>query len=190
MHAASTLLLMAVAAATAQPALPPVQIFISPAGEPFRAAPGEPYPVADWFRAADSDHDGRLSQAEFLADAKRWFDGLDLNRNGQLEASEIDAYETDVLAPLARPRGGPPGRGRRAPDFPPGAAAYGLIAIPHPVKAADRDLNSKVTADEWERTMIDRYSRLEGGLDGTGQGPLALATLPRTFVQQMEGKPR
>src|SRR6185312_9663402 len=45
------------AAAAAQPPVPeppqPEQLFISPAGQPFRAKPGEPYPVAQWFAQAD-----------------------------------------------------------------------------------------------------------------------------------------
>ena len=52
-------------------------VFISPAGEPFRAPPDQPYPVADWFNRADADHDAALSRAEFKADSLAFFDRLD-----------------------------------------------------------------------------------------------------------------
>ncbi|MEI9891976.1 MAG: EF-hand domain-containing protein, partial [Caulobacteraceae bacterium] len=59
------------------PAGPPqrASLFVSPAGEPFRAGPGEPYPVAVWFRLADADGDGKLTRDEFVADAARFFSG-------------------------------------------------------------------------------------------------------------------
>ena len=75
---------------------PPVgpQLFVSPYGEIFRSEPGEPYPVAAWFAGADTDHDERLSKAEFLADGGRWFGILDSNGDGVIGQAEIAAYET------------------------------------------------------------------------------------------------
>lgn len=117
-------LLMAEAAA-ALPAPPPgpppeveEQVFIAPSGEPFRAPFGQPYPVAVWFAGADTNHDGKLTSTEFLIDFMRFFDSLDVNRDGQLDASEVARYETDI-APEVRGAGpggagGPPG-GRGGP---------------------------------------------------------------------------
>ena len=42
-----------------------INLFISPAGEPFRAGPTEPYPVAAWFAGADKNGDGRVSADEW-----------------------------------------------------------------------------------------------------------------------------
>lgn len=105
------------------------QLFISPAGEPFRAEPGAPYPVAAWFAGADTDHDGALTRDEFVADALRFFDTLDGDHNGVLDGFEVSAYETKVAPEIlqgfqgdggGRGQGGPPGGGRGGRGGPPG----------------------------------------------------------------------
>ena len=73
-------------------------LFIAPMGKPFRAKIGAPYPVADWFRAADKDGDGKIDHGEFMADAGAFFDSLDLNHDGLLNTYEVVAYER-VVAP-------------------------------------------------------------------------------------------
>ena len=81
-------------------------LFVSPFGEPFRAAPGQPYPVARWFAQADENHDGKLTLAEFRDDATRYFHKLDLNGDGVIDDAEVTAYEHDVLPELlAAPQG-------------------------------------------------------------------------------------
>lgn len=110
-----------------EPGGPPRQprrsLFISPAGEPFRAEPGAPYPVAAWFAGADADHDGALTRDEFVADALRFFDRIDGDHNGVIDGFEVSTYETQVApeilqgfqgggdGPSAQGRGGPPGEG-------------------------------------------------------------------------------
>lgn len=110
-----------------------LQVFLSPAGEPFRAPRGQPYPVAVWFAQADMDHDGALTPAEFAADFARVFERLDTDHNGVIDGFEIADYENkiapEVLPRMARAdedgadqdgggqpggmdrRGGPPGGG-------------------------------------------------------------------------------
>ncbi|MGA2951900.1 MAG: hypothetical protein ABSD80_06665 [Caulobacteraceae bacterium] len=68
-------------------------MFISPCGEPFRAADGAPYPVVDWFKQADANGDDKVDRAEFRADADRFFKKLDLNGDGALSRYEITVYE-------------------------------------------------------------------------------------------------
>jgi len=72
-------------------------LFISPCGEPFRAATGAPYPVADWFRQANKKGDGKLDHAEFLADADAFFKRLDINGDGALSPYEVRLYEKTMV---------------------------------------------------------------------------------------------
>ena len=80
-------------------------LFISPAGKPFRAAAGDPHPVAAWFAQADADHDGRLTRTEFRQDAAAFFAELDLNHDGVIDGSEVNVYE-HAVAPEILLRGG------------------------------------------------------------------------------------
>jgi hypothetical protein len=99
------------------------QIFFSPFGEPFRAAPGEPYPVAAWFAGADTNGDGALMLDEFTADGMRYFAVLDRDRDGEISPGEVAIYEAQAdqafggIAPVGgfgggfgggRPMGGRP----------------------------------------------------------------------------------
>jgi hypothetical protein len=70
------------------------QVFVSPFGEPFQSQPGEPYPVAAWFSAADTDVDGRISRTEFTNDGARFFMALDADNDGVIGTGEIIAYES------------------------------------------------------------------------------------------------
>ena len=75
------------------------QLFISPCGEPYRGRSGEPYPVALWFKQADLNHDGVIDRAEFRADHAGFFEALDADGNGYLDATEQAFYEKRVVAP-------------------------------------------------------------------------------------------
>lgn len=178
-----------------------LNLFISPAGEPFRAEPGAPYPAAVWFAAADTDHDGRLSRAEFLADAERFFHSLDTDNDGEVDGFETAAYEraTPELSPLVTPlragegmnpnlgrRGGGRssvqaggGPSRRRGGGREGAALYSYLYDPQPVKAADTDFSSRITLAE-ARAVAERRFAL---LDTAKAGALTYAALPKTPVQ-------
>ena len=67
--------------------------FFSPHGRPYRAPTGAPYPVADWFKAADRNGDGKLDRDEFVADAAAFFAFLDVGANGVLGPDDISFYE-------------------------------------------------------------------------------------------------
>ena len=61
----------------------------------------------------DSDHDGAISEAEFLREVRRMFDKLDLNSDGNLSAAEW----RDLPAGVPAPQEGPPsGQSQRGPQ--------------------------------------------------------------------------
>ena len=78
------------------------RLFISPMGEPFRDAPEN---AAAWFATADRDHDGRITLAEFRADAMRFFATLDADHDHEIGPDEIDRYEREI-APETSSGGG------------------------------------------------------------------------------------
>jgi hypothetical protein len=174
------------------------QLFISPAGEPFRAPPGAPYPVAAWFEGADANHDGALTRDEFVADAVRFFGVVDADHDGVIDGFEVANYEQHIAPEIIG--GSAPGALRRGPrglgvaegqddDGPrrrsaganvlQGASLFGLIAEPEPVMAADGDFDRRISKDEAIRAAKTRFALLDTDKDGL----LKLAELPKTPVQ-------
>lgn len=74
-----------------------VNLFISPAGEPFRGGATDPYPVAAWFARADKNGDGRLTLEEFQADAEVFFRVLDTDKDGVIDGFEAGDYERKIV---------------------------------------------------------------------------------------------
>lgn len=95
---------LALAAAAAAPSGPlvvtgfPWAPFISPMGEAFRPRSPTDDTLADWFRQADRNHDGKLTQDEMIADADRFFATLDVDHDGEIGPGELVRYEWQ-LAP-------------------------------------------------------------------------------------------
>jgi hypothetical protein len=177
-------------------------LFLSPAGEPFHADAGKPYPVSVWFAQADTNHDGKLTRDEFRADFARFFSVLDQNHDGVIDGLELQRYEQqvapEVLPRLAQVQGGRPGeRGdagerklaeppprRGGPDYD-GAPAYSLLVVSEPVAGADADFDGRITLEEFQRTADRRFD----ALDKDRKGYLTLDTLPQTPEQiAVEGK--
>jgi hypothetical protein len=171
------------------------QLFVSPCGEPYRGKAADPYPVVLWFKQTDANHDGAVDKAEFRADHAGFFDALDADANGLIDGPEVTFYESrvvpDVFHPelfgmtigpiLAQyaPQGTIKNPTRRQAREYQGAAAYGLLAEPEPVRAADTDLNGRVTKQEFMEAADRRFARL----DKNGDGKLDMAELPATAVQ-------
>ncbi len=177
--------------------LPPrsaLNVFISPAGEPFHAGPTDPYPLDQWFARADTNHDGTLSEAEFTADALAFFHRIDANHDGVVDAFEITDYEQkiapEILPSIARPTAAdvpsqpeehPSGGLARIPDQrvsairsreqrsegrPSGAPLFGLTGESEPVAAADTDFDGKVSLDEATAAAHRRFLLLDKNHDG------------------------
>jgi hypothetical protein len=153
------------------------RLFVSPAGEPFRAPAFSPYPVVDWFIQADTNQDDELTSRELWHDAERFFAQLDVDKNGIIDAREIRRYESELLPEAA---GYEPGQitdvaleeesdetKSRAPALPErsGASPYSLIDIPHPLRLADVDLDGRITAAELATSAVRQIVYLDRNLD-------------------------
>ena len=168
-------------------------VFLSPMGEPFRAEPGQPYPSAVWFAQAEKDHAGFVTRAEFLADALRFFDRIDLDHDGKLTPDEVSAYESNVAPETSiystrsddyserSRRRRDPGAMAESEDYggPMGAGRFAWLNVPEPVVAADQDVDRIVTRDEFATAAAGVFARL----DVSHQGRLRLQDLPRTPQQ-------
>jgi hypothetical protein len=175
---------------------PVQQLFISPAGKPFRAEPGQPYPVSTWFAEADRDRVGRLTRDEFRADASAWFKALDVDGDGRIDMPEATRWE-DVLVPETTRSGAGRALTQRGRRFQPlgrneldtysqGAAPYSLINEPHPIRGADADLSYSVSADEFRAAADRRFAVL----DVDGDGVTRLIDLKPTAAQGRSARPR
>jgi hypothetical protein len=181
------LLLLAPAALPARPAPPPVHNgpFLSPIGEPFRSNQAAADNVAAWFAAADRDGDAVLTLAEMSDDAARFFVRLDSDRDGELEMAEIARYENEIAPEVQvglqmRSTGVGDWRGGRQRKVVlherglDGAGRYSFLNIPHPVMAADSDMNRGVSSAEFAQAAAERFGQLDRDRDGR----LARAELP------------
>jgi hypothetical protein len=186
-------------------------LFLSPAGKPFRAGPGQPYPVSVWFAEADADHDGKLTREELRADFAAFFKTLDVDHDGMIDGIETSRYEEqvapEVLPRLAQVGGGFPGERiqtlpgvdeprkaprrlaevplrRGGPSFD-GAPEFSLLNVSEPVSSADMNFDGKISLEEYLLAADRRFALL----DTEKRGYLTLDTLPQTPEQVVvEGK--
>ncbi len=178
-------------------------VFFSPSGEPFRAAKGDPYPVMTWFNRVDTDHDGRISHDEFVADAVAFFAKLDINHDNYISSPENTRYENEIAPEITRmdPRIQQPKIIReesdqsadQGNDLPNGgkyikqilgAAQYGLIDEPQPIRAADANFDFRISMDEWLNATEERFKLL----DRNGDGYITPEELPKTpFQKYLDG---
>ncbi len=186
-----------------------LQIFISPAGEPFRAPLDQPYPVGSWFKQADANADGALTRDELIADSLAFFDELDANKDGTVDGWENGDYEKKVAPEImsraalavAKPQpGNRPAGGRYRPTLSPydrpknasgsgkmvvdqtraGAGLYGLLNEVQPVMGQDSDFNRRISKAEATAAARERFALLDKDKDGK----LILETLPVTPLQR------
>ena len=80
------------------------QVFFSPSGQPFRAPQGKPYPVMDWFNAADANHDGMITRNELIAWRNAEFDRFDRNHDGYIDISDAPRFAAQARARLDEAR--------------------------------------------------------------------------------------
>jgi Ca2+-binding EF-hand superfamily protein len=161
-----------------------LNVFISPSGKPSRADPGKPYPVVDWFNAADKDHDGKLTKAEFRADADAFFHELDVNKDGAIDQREVAYYERvtapEIIQSFTPDQGLPADdNAPKQKDPPNGGGWYGLLGEPEPVAAADTNFDNVITYAEFMQATDERWKLL----DPDKKGYITLDSLPQTPIQ-------
>lgn len=142
----------------------------SPNGEPLSGGPlGEPKcedAMRRWFAAVDTNHDGAIDAAEFLADARRQFAAMDIERTGILTPAVLAQYRAPYIAEHQREdardadererddrsdreRGPPVGKDRA-----------------DPVMIADVNLRNRVTLDDFLASARRNFAALDEKKDG------------------------
>ena len=157
----------------------------SPAGEPLNGGTlGEPScadALSAWFERVDHDHDGTIDRDEFLADGRRQFAAMDLDKDGIITPAELAQYRAPY-EPGASPAAGQaaasdapsdrkPRRGRR-----PGGGENGGG---DPVMAADVNFRHPVSLPDF----MDHLSRQFLALDIGQHGRLAKSDVLRSCHQ-------
>ncbi len=147
-------------------ALPP-NVFISPCGKPFRAPMAAPYPVVDWFKQADTNSDGKIDHAEFMADTEAFFKVLDLNGDGVLDGYEISIYEHRVVPEILGYR---VDVGALQPPWIPGRARLWLAQIGAGIPGSPGPSEDHEPSDKAQKQTLDET--------GLGASPYGLFNAP------------
>ena len=173
-------------------------MFISPCGEPFRAADGAPYPVVDWFKQADANGDGALSRYEITVYEHKWVPEI---LGGTVGVGFNDAAPRLWLAQYSggpgpggalggvnasiNPQGDKPMATPKAPEglneTGVGASPYSFFDEPEPIMTADLNVNGLILRDNFLKVADMHFD----SLDPDGRGYLTLKTLPQTTVEKL-----
>lgn len=152
-----------------------------------------------WFAVLDSDHDGLLTPGEiaayerridtaFLGVGRMGGPGRGGGRWGGAGPMRQEGPQDDGRMGLGEGAGQEDEVSHIQPSVPRVSAASessermaraGLLAVPQPVRSADRNMDQRITAEEWAATS-DRWFAL---LDTDHDGVLTLEALPRTAMQ-------
>ncbi|HXQ51109.1 MAG TPA: hypothetical protein VN802_08460 [Stellaceae bacterium] len=157
--------------------------FYSPNGEPLSGGPlGNPScadAMGRWFGRVDADHDGTVDLQEFLADARRQFAAMDLDRSGVLTPAELAQYRLPYIAD--RPRKAesdedPSERERRRQVE---RDAPLSLDRADPVMLADTKLRNRVTLDDFLANAQRNFAALDHDKTGRLSRDETLAACPK-----------
>jgi hypothetical protein len=142
----------------------------SPNGEPLSGGPlGQPKcedAMAGWLAKLDAGHAGSIDAATYLADARRQFAAMDLDRSGVLTPSVLAQYRAPYFAERQRqtPREEDESerdrRRQRERDPPIGTDRT------DPVMIADVNLRNRVTLDDFLAYARRNFAALDTNKDG------------------------
>jgi hypothetical protein len=159
----------------------------SPNAEPLSGGPlGHPACQAAkgaWFDRLDTGHTGRLDRDTFMADARRQFDRMDLDHDGDITPAELDSFRAPYEDPLPQPRAPRPenqraDRRQSQPIEPQPHGTDGVDLSADPVMSADVNLRFRVGKDDFLRQAENVFARLDTDHDGTLSRSEVLATCP------------
>lgn len=161
-----------------------------PLGPPTRDADQYRATMRDWFASADTDHDGKLSLAEFIAEADRVFPLYDLNHDGFVTSYELTTYRVGLPShtlPADSGRRLRPGRIDMTPDEAATAHTDGRGRPDYrmgidPVMSADSNADFRVTTEELRVEAARRHTIM----DKNGDGSVSVSE----FMDQAEGPMR
>jgi hypothetical protein len=150
---------------------PPFRTFYSPNGEVLNGGPlGKPScsdAITSWFNRADTDHNGRLTREEFLADARRQFAVMDLDHDAVITPVELDRYRDPFSPPQEKQSTNRNDRSRGNQDR--GRSSLTAGDTPDPVMAADIRLRNVVDLQDFmfhaEKVFLSLDKKHEGSLD-------------------------
>lgn len=186
------LIVAALAAGLAGPALAMGSVYMSLMGEPFRTSAAGEDPFDQWVKLADLDGDGTVSRLEFRSDAETFFASLDTDADKVIDADEMAAYEHMAPGRTRAAGGGAPEQSSARPTpkssapvekgqvalvtsgnvpsatriHPGGGGKINFAEVPQPVAMADLNLDRRVTLDEFTRTAGRRFSNYDADQDG------------------------
>jgi hypothetical protein len=160
-------------------------------GEPFWTNDAGEAPFDQWWKLADEDGDGVISRREFRADAQAFLASLDTTGDKIIDADEMAVYEQSApgrtraagggaqLASSSRPQpksSAPVEDGQvalvtsgnipSATRIHPGGGAIDFSSVPQPVAMADRNIDRRVTLDEFIDTADRRFANYDVDQDG------------------------
>jgi len=191
---AALALVLALAACNGDKAHQPFTIAVTtPNGEPLPTpplqgfdSPGCPAILGTWFDRIDTNHDGVVDRAEFMADAEAQFARMDLNHDGIVTPGTLAQYRAGLEGheqPGTIPRTGGSDAGGIVPtqvaDASPGGSnplygkkSHSLTDLqqgggndprvePDPVMSADTTLRFQVTKKEFLDQAAHRFARLD-----------------------------
>jgi hypothetical protein len=192
---AALALVLALAACNGDEAHKPFTIAVTtPNGEPLPTpplqgfdSPGCPAILGTWFDRIDTNHDGMVDRAEFMADAEAQFARMDLNHDGTITPGTLAEYRAgfaghEALKPLNSRSGGSddgvpvqvaqaqlygkPKGSKSLTDLQQGGGNDPRIE-PDPVMSADTSLRFQVTKKDFMDQAVHRFARLD--MDKSGR---------------------
>lgn len=199
---AALALVLALAACNGDEAHQPFTIAVTtPNGEPLPTpplqgfdSPGCPPILSAWFDRIDTNHDGVIDKAEFMADAEIQFARMDLNHDGIVTPGTLAQYRAgfeghERLQPLKRGIGGSDEGApvQVAQTFSAGKVKgpKSLVDLqqgggndprvePDSVMSADTSLRFQVTKKDFMDQAVHRFTRLDMNHDGRITKPEAM----------------